>query len=253
MRRPGLLIAVFAFAASFFGWETYSALTAGSPRSDPPVAGFTVPARPDAFGDNASRAADPGLLVAVIAARPLFRPGREPFHENAAVAVQRNYDLELSRFSLVGVLLQGDTKKGIVLGTAPGARDRWEVAPGDSLPGFAVKDVQADALVVTADGKDFLLPLYAGGPKGQPGASLRTDGSAAPAPGQGPGVAMAPAPGQGPGTPISRGFTPPPVYNPPATPVPGAGASQTPAGAYVPPFAIKNPSRPTRVAPPWQR
>ncbi len=230
MRRPAFWILLFAFAASVFGWETYSAWTAAPLPADPPAAGFTAPSRPGAIGDNGSRASDPGLLVAVIAARPLFRPGREPFHENAAVAVQRNYDAELAGFSLIGVLLQGDTQRGIVLATAPGAKNRWEVAPGDSLPGFTVKDVQEDALVVVADGKEFLLPLYAGGPKGQPGGPLRTEASATPAPGQGPGAAPVPAPGQGAAATSVR-------------PAP------QPAGPYGSPFGVRVPSRPPRTYP----
>lgn len=236
MRRPAFWILVFAFAACVFGWETYRAWTTAPMPADPPASGFAVPSRAGAIGDNASRGADPGLLVAVIAARPLFRPGREPFHENAAAVMQRNYDAELAAFSLIGVLLQGDTRKGIVLGTAPGARNRWEVAPGDSLPGFTVKDVQADALVVTADGKEFLVPLYAGGPKGQPAGSLRTEAATAPAPGQGPGAAPVPPAPQPASTPLATTF-------PPAT------APQEPAGPFGSPFGIRTPSRPPRTYP----
>ena len=53
MRRPMYWILLFAFAASLLGWETYSAWTVDMSRSDSPAAGFAVPARPGAIGDNA--------------------------------------------------------------------------------------------------------------------------------------------------------------------------------------------------------
>ena len=175
MRRPALVILVLAAAASFFGWETYNAWTASEGPADLPAAGIAPAARPDAAADYMSRDGDLPVHVAVIVNKPLFRPDRQPFHENAAVSAQRNYQAELARFSLVGILLQGEVRKGLVVSTGAGRQDRWEVGSGDSIPGFAVKEVQTDGLALAADGKEFLLPLYAGGPKGQPAGSLRTE------------------------------------------------------------------------------
>lgn len=215
MRRPALVIFVLAAAASLFGWETYKAWTAAEDPADAP-AGFAPAPRPDAAADNASRDGDLDVQTAVIVTKPLFRPDRQPFLENAAGVAQRNYEAELSRFSLVGVLLQGEARKGLVLSAGAGRQDRWEVGSGDSIPGFTVKEVQTDGLTLSSDGKEFLLPLYAGGPKGQAAGSLRTEvaaGTAAaqaaapakagsPSPNAGvAGTAQSPAPVAAPGQP----------------------------------------------------
>ena len=63
---------------------------------------------------------------------------------------------------------------GLVVSKSGPRSDRWEVKVGDSLPGFKVKEVRTDALALTAEGREFLLPLYAGGPTATGGA-LRTD------------------------------------------------------------------------------
>jgi hypothetical protein len=42
------------------------------------------------------------------------------------------------------------------------------------LEGFMVKEVRMDGLLLAADGREFLLPLYAGAPTAAPGA-LRTE------------------------------------------------------------------------------
>jgi hypothetical protein len=156
--------------------------------------------------------------VVHIVARPVFRPDRQPFREEAVQIPQRNYEAELGRFTLLGVLLLGKDKKGVVVGKGGAGRDeRWEVAPGDSLPGFSVKDVGTEGLTLTADGRDFLLPLYAGGPKGPPGkAPGRTEVA--------PPSAPAPPPQAAPATPAARpGTVQAPadnVYSPPTRVVP---------------------------------
>lgn len=234
MRAP-FWIVVLAVAASFLAWETWSAWNAPASQPLPPAAGFALPQRP-ASADNASRAAELAGQVAVIAVKPLFRADRQPYFENAAAAPQRNYEGELSRLTLVGVVLQGDQRKGLVLGTLGGRPERWEVGAGDSLPGFAVREVQADGLLLAADGREFLLPLYGGPPKGQAPGSLRTETGI-------PAAAAQPQPGMPlsiPGAPV------PPSMQPPAgraAPQPGIPAS---------PFGGRSTLRPPRTAP-YQR
>ncbi len=180
MSRPGFLVLVLALSALFFGWRSYEAWTrpvvivaslppglATAPIGVSPAAG---PAPPKDFSAS----------VASVVARPLFRPDRKPFSGEAASALpKRNYDSELSRFTLVGVLQIGKDRKGIVVGKGSNAREeRWEVSPGDTLPGFNVKELGVEGMTLTADGREFLLPLYAGGPKGQAGqAPVRTEGT----------------------------------------------------------------------------
>lgn len=233
MKRPALVILVLAAASSFFGWETYRALTAAETPADVPAAGVAPAPRADAAPDNASRGGDLGVQVAVIVTKPLFRPDRQPYFENAVVP-QRNYAAELARFSLIGVLLQGEAKKGLVLGASGGRQERWEVGAGESIPGFAVKEVQPDGLTLSSDGREFLLPLYAGGPKGQAAGSLRTEASA--------GVSGAPVP-QAPKA------APPPGGGVPATGAPAAAAASQPAPTPVYVRGGRGTARPNRVYP----
>ncbi len=172
MKKPTLLLALLCSLAVFFGWKTQEAWLA-----------------PLAAVDNAGRSPvdvrNPGLTwpdpsppdtaaaVASVAARPLFRPDRQPFRD-AAGGFGRNYDAELSRLSLIGVLTFGGDLKGLVVAKGSPDSDRLEVKKGDSLHGFKVKEVRIDGLVITAGGKEFLLPLYAGGPSGA-AASIRTE------------------------------------------------------------------------------
>lgn len=245
MRRPALVIPVLAAAALFFGWETYTAWTAAEGPADGPAAGIAPGPRPDAAADNTSREGDLPVQVAVITLKPLFRPDRQPFHENAAVTAQRNYQAELARFSLVGVLLQGDERKGLVVSTASGRQDRWEVGAGDSIPGFTVKEVQTDGLALAADGKEFLLPLYAGGPKGQGAGSLRTEiAPGIPATSM-PAAPRTPSPNAG----IPAGGSPPKGVNvpaasaPPFMPPPAPAVAPTPAPAVTQPPVYDNGGR----------
>jgi hypothetical protein len=233
MSRPGFLIPLLALAALFFGWRTYDAWTgpvgAAAPAPPTPVAA-PVGVSPE----EAPPPADLSAPVAFIVARPVFRPDRQPFREEAIQIPQRNYEAELSRFTLLGVLLLGKDKKGVVVGKGGAGRDeRWEVAPGDSLPGFGVKDVGTEGLTLTADGREFLLPLYAGGPKGPPG---KAPGRTEVAP---PSAPAAPPPAASP--------QPPPAVRPgmpeaPAQPSPAVRPGpvvRTPAdNAYAPPTRV---------------
>jgi len=176
MRRPALFILGFALLALFFGWETRQAWLA------PPAVGDNAAQAPAGTWQPGAPIPDPpppqdvAGMAAAVAARPLFRPDRQPFKVTpASVMPQRNYEAELSRFSLLGILAIGDQPKGIVVGKAGAQAERWELVSGDSLPGFTVKEVRPDGLLVTADDREFLLPLYAGPPTAVKGGPVRTE------------------------------------------------------------------------------
>jgi hypothetical protein len=172
--------------------------------------------------------------VASIVAKPVFRPDRRPFQENASTVPSRNYEQELSRFTLLGVLLLEDMKKAVITGNTPGRPERYEVGPGESLPGFEVKEIQQEGVLLTADGKEFLLPLYAGAPKVQGPGGLRTE---------------LPPP-QAPAASLPAGQS-----RPPAAPVRAeTGAATAPAGTVggspgriQPPAAVAAPGQPGTV------
>ena len=208
MNRWVVWILFFASAAVFFGWEAYRAWTGPIlPGAETPAAdAFSLPAAalPQAVPADA---AYPGLSS--IVARPVFRPDRRPYQEDSAGVPQRNYEAELSKFTVLGVLLMGDEKKAIVVSKGSGAADRWEVGTGDSLADFTVKEVGPDGLTLIADQREFTLPLYAGGPKSSGGIPLRTE------------------------------VAPPP---PPASAQPPAAARQAPAAGRFQPSAVVTPS-----------
>jgi hypothetical protein len=234
MRPPALLIPVLALAAIFFGWRTYEAWTTPVAASPPPSAAGAAVAPAGLSPADPPPPVDLSGMAAAILARPVFRPDRTPYREEtAAAASKRNYDAEMARFTLLGVLLLGNEKKGVVVGASgTGRHDRWEVGPGDALPGFTVKDIGADGITLTADGKEFLLPLYAGSPKGPPGqAPVRTDVGPPRAPAAAPQPASPPKKGgAGPVTaPVPRSVSPtaapppPPPTAPPPSVQPGTG------------------------------
>ena len=216
MNRWVVWILVFASAAVFFGWEAYRAWTGPLlPGAETPAAeAFSLPAAaPPQAGPG--DAAYPGLSS--IVARPVFRPDRRPYQEVSAGVPQKNYEAELSKFTVLGVLMMGDEKKAIVVSKGSGATDRWEVGAGDSLADFTVKEVGLDGLVLAADGREFTLPLYADGPKSVGGDPIRTE--------------VAPAPS-------SAQPKPPPA----ARPVPGAGRLPPPAAVTPSPAPSLQPS-----------
>jgi len=181
MRKPALLVLVFAFLALFFGWETWRAGHAPLPVADNGARPPGVVWQPGTAVPDPSPPPEVASMISAVVARPVFRADRKPFGEAGSM---RAYDQELSRFSLIGILVFGDEQKGLVVSKAGPRSDRWEVKAGDSLPGFTVKEVRTDGLALTADGREFLLPLYAGGPAAAGGA-LRTEAQrrdAAPAP-----------------------------------------------------------------------
>ncbi len=175
MRRPVLATIALSLLALLFGWETRQALQAvpgGQENAAMPTAGSWQPAVP---APEPQPPPDPRPTVAAVTARPLFRPDRQPFREQAGSPVPvRNYEAELSRFTLLGVLSFGDGLKGLVVSRSGARTDRWELKAGESFPGFTVKEVRTDSLLVTADDREFQLPLYAGSPTATGGA-LRTD------------------------------------------------------------------------------
>lgn len=203
MNRVRLLIPGLAFLACFLGWETYLAWTT-------PVLPMDGTPAEEAFSLRPSTALPPAVpgedlrgALASVRARPVFRPDRRPYGPEASGAPARNYEAELSRYTVLGVLMLEDEQKALVVGKGPGKGERWEVGAGDELPGFTVKSVGPDGLVLSADGREFTLPLYAGGPNAAGSTPLRTE---VPSPSAGaqnqprntivlpPGPAAAPAP-----------------------------------------------------------
>jgi hypothetical protein len=174
VRRPALATLALSLLALLFGWETRQALQATPGKQDNSA---MVPAgawRPGGPAPDPQPPQDPTPAATAVTARPLFRPDRQPFREDGSGASGRNYETELSRYTLIGVLGFGDAPFGVVVGKGGTKGERWEVKRGDSLQGFTVKEVGMEGLRLTADGKEFLLPLYAGAPTAAAGA-LRTE------------------------------------------------------------------------------
>lgn len=239
MRRPGFLIFVMALAALIFGWRAYQAWT------EPTAAVAPQPPGPEVVPigispEEAPHVSDLSAPVASILARPVFRPDRQPFREAVVTVPARNYEQELSRFTLLGVLLLGDTQRAVITGKPPGPRERYEIGIGESLPGFEVKEIQQEGVLLKADGKEFLLPLYAGAPKVQGASGLRTE---LPPPPQAP-AASAPAGQARPPAPPARADTGP-------SPAQAATAGGIPARAQ-PPAVVAAPGRPAAQAPAYQ-
>jgi hypothetical protein len=233
VRRPALAILVLSLLALLFGWETRQALRAtpgGQDNAAPAPAGAW---QPGVTALDPQPPPDPTPAAAAVAARPLFRPDRQPFREQGPGAA-RNYETELSRYTLIGVLGFGEEPVGVVVGKAGNKGERWELKAGDPLPGFTVKEVGMEGLRLTADGKEFLLPLYAGPPTAAAGA-LRTDvprrdadspKAGSPTPPSVPSPPMVPARGTVARQPVPAAPAPPPV------PVPGTSPAVAPR--YIP-------------------
>ena len=230
MRRPSLATLALSLLALLLGWETRQALRA-TPGGQDNVT--TAPAgtwQPGVSAPDPQSPPDPTPVVAAVMARPLFRPDRQPFREQAASsAPARNYETELSRFTLLGVLGFGEEPVGVVTGKTGNKTDRWELKAGDALPGFTVKEVGMEGLRLTADGREFLLPLYGGAPTAAGGAlrteTPRRDASRPPSSPSGPTASPAPPTQSAPATsapaPPSRA-TSPPVSQPPRSAPMGA-------------------------------
>lgn len=221
MRRPVLATLALSLLALLFGWETRQALQAvpgGQDNAATPTAGSW---QPGVATHDPQPPPDPGPTASAVTARPLFRPDRQPFREQVGSPIPvRNYEAELSRFTLLGVLSFGDELKGLVASRSGARTDRWELKAGESFPGFTVKEVRMDSLLVTADDREFQLPLYAGAPTATGGA-LRTDVvKAAPAAPSATTAPAKPAPTAGQGA-AATATAPPAPFVRPQPPAPG--------------------------------
>jgi hypothetical protein len=214
--------------AVFFGWQTYRAWTGPVlPGKEAPVSEtFSSPAAsPPQVGPG--KASYIGAGFSTVVARPVFRPDRKPFQEGAAEVPMRNYDSELAQYTVLGVLMAGDERKAVVVSKGAPKGERWEVGAGDSLAGFTVKKVGEDGLILTADDREFTLPLYAGGPKAVGRTPLRTDVKPARSPARRkPKASVTPAPG-------TRRSSQPAAVSPPKAPQrSGASPSRRPRRTY---------------------
>jgi hypothetical protein len=227
VRRPALATLALSLLALLFGWETRQALQAvpgGQDNAAMPTAGSW---QPGVAMHDPQPPPDPGPTVTAVTARPLFRPDRLPFREQAGSPIPvRNYEAELSRFTLLGVVSFGSELTGLVASKSGARTERFELKAGDPFPGFTVKEVRTDSLLVTADDREFQLPLYAGAPTATGGA-LRTDV-----------IKAAPA------APAASASTAP------APPAPKAGQA---AGAITPPAPVARPQPPAPVLPRYLR
>jgi len=237
VRRPALATLALFLLALLFGWEARQALRATPGGQDNAATTVAGAWQPGVAAPDPQPPPDPTPAAAAVVARPLFRPDRQPFREKAASAAPaRNYDSELSRFMLLGIFGFGEEPMGVVTGKTGNKTDRWEVKVGDALPGFTVQEVGMEGLRLTSDGREFLLPLYAGAPTAAPGA-LRTESPRR----------DAAQPPVAPGIPASAKPTamPAPAPAPAAMPAP---ATAQPRPAYTPPDRTP-PNRPPRYTP----
>jgi hypothetical protein len=226
VNRVALWILVSAAAAVFFGLQAYRAWTEPVLPGEEARAGETLSRPAPAIPPGGPGDAVYSGLSSIIA-RPVFRPDRRPFQEESAADPQKNYEAELARYTVLGVLMAGDDKKAVVVATGGGPGERWEVGAGDSLAGFTVKEVGEDGLILTAEDREFTLPLYAGGPKAVGRTPLRTEVAPipSPAPSQ-PRVGVRTAPGRG-------QPSPPAVSSPSPAPQPSNVApSRSPQRTY---------------------
>jgi hypothetical protein len=193
---------------------------------DSPVSETFSPPAASPPQDAPGKASYIGSGLSTVVARPVFRPDRKPFQEGSADVPLRNYEAELSQYTVLGVLMAGDERKAVVVSKGANKGERWEVGTGDSLAGFTVKEVGEDGLIVTADDREFTLPLYAGGPKAVGRTPLRTEVAPARSPARRkPPTSAKPAP--------KTGRSAPPAVSPlQASPPSGVAPSQSPRRTY---------------------
>ena len=245
MRRPALAPLALSLLALLFGWETRQALRETPRGQDNAATAPTGAWQPGVSSPDPQPPPDPAPVSAAVAARPLFRQDRQPFRETAS-APARNYETELSRFTLLGVLGFGDGPVGVVTGKTGNKTDRWELKAGDALPGFTVKEVGIDGLRLTADGQEFLLPLYAGAPTAAARrAPDRDDASGATNPTAAPGIPGSAKPAVSGAPPGPASSTAPAPAQPRTIPSP---AQPRPGPEYTPPERAA-PVRPPRFIP----
>jgi hypothetical protein len=249
MNRSGRWGVLFLVASLFFGWETYRAWTAPVGAGSSPAAPFSPRKWQAGSRDSDPREAEVAAGLAAVLARPVFRPDRRPFKDDKDVGVPvRNYEAEISRFRLVGVILQGERSTAVVVGKTSGPAERWEVVPGDTLPGFTVRTVGEEGVRLAADGREFLLPMYEGQPKSGGSGPLRTEVATPPT--AAPAAPRMQAAGR-------TGASPPQPRNPPASvsPMlpPAVGASPSPVGGITQAEILRNRIRMRRTIRPGNR
>jgi hypothetical protein len=209
MRKPALIALPLLVLAVFFGVETWQAWVAPFPAAGPGTGAGSGEWQPGLTATEQAPRDFTGI-AAVVIARPLFRPDRQPYREPVGpVLPARNYDSELSQFLLLGVISLEGEPTGLVTSRVANRPERWDVKAGDTLPGFSVKEVRLDGLVLAADGREFLMPLYAGPPAVSKTGPVRVD------------------------TPRKDGTPAQPA--PPAPQIPGAAPPPRPATQAVPP------------------
>ena len=246
MNRSGKWGVLFLAASLFFGWETYRAWTAPVVSGSSPAASFSPKKWQAGSRDSDPREAEMAAGLAAVLARPVFRPDRRPFKEDGAVGVPtRNYEAELSRFRLVGVILQGERSTAVVVGKTSGPAERWEVVPGGTLPGFTVRTVGEEGIQLAADGREFLLPMYEGQPKSQGSGPLRTEVATPPTAPSRPSAA-----GRTGASPPQPGTLPASV---PPQPPPAVGTSPSPVGGINQAEILRNRIRMRRTIRPGNR
>jgi len=104
---------------------------------------------------------------------PLFRSDRRPYTEAAGArrgTSMRNWPGSPDRDHGDRGRHEGNRGEQGVL-----QHGALEVKVGDDLPGFKVKAIRTEGLAVTAEGREFLLPLYAGPPTAAGGGPVRTE------------------------------------------------------------------------------
>jgi len=219
MRRETLATVALFLLALLFGWETRQALRATPGGQDNAATAPAESWQPGISAPDPPSPPDPTPIASAVAARPLFRPDRQPFREEAAGVSVQNREAELSRYTLLGVVGFGGAPVGVVVGKGGNKGERWEVKKGDSFQGFKVEEVGMEGLRLKADGKEFLLPLYAGAPTAGAGA-LRTEPTRRDA-GQPPPAQRAGPPASASGTAVPAGRGAPGV---PPNPAPASSA-----------------------------
>ena len=247
MRRPALATAALSLLALLLGWETRQALLETPGGQDNTASAPAGTWKPGVSAPDPQPPPDPAPAASAVVARPVFRPDRQPFREQAASAVPaRNYETELSRFTLLGVLGLGEGPVGVVTSKTGNKTDRWEVKAGDALPGFTVQEVGMEGLRLTSDGREFLLPLYAGAPTAAAGA-LRTETTRRDAthPNVAPGIPGSTKPAISGASPGPASSTTPAPAQPRTIPSP---AQPRPGPEYTPPERAA-PVRPPRFIP----
>ena len=126
----------------------------------PPLPATRPLAAPPASAPGLALAALPPLAsYAAIVERPLFSPSRRP-PPGAEAALGSSIE---SRYRLLGIVATGPKKKAFV---AEGAR-RVEIAEGDALDGWTVKEIGPDRVLLSSPAGEAALKLKRAAPEPQ--------------------------------------------------------------------------------------